>query len=183
LSVNKISQEGKVSYDSNSGAAVFDITFDKDTELSGYTKLQVSVAAQENNDMDLIVGVHKLDANKNEVYFYGMDGFIRGVVARGWLRVSQRELDAQLSTPWQPVYKFSGERKIKPCEINQVEIAILPSSTIFRKGETLRLVISGKDTLDYGRVKYEVLLNKGVHIIYAGGKYDSYLQIPVITAK
>jgi predicted acyl esterase len=183
LSVNKISQEGKVSYDSNSGAAVFDITFDKDTELSGYMKLQVSVAAAETDDMDLIVGVHKLDANKNEVYFYGMNGFIRGVVARGWLRVSQRELDAPLSTPWQPVYKFSGERKIKPGEINQVEIAILPSSTIFRKGETLRLAISGKDTINYGRVKYEVLLNKGAHTIYAGGKYDSYLQIPVVPAK
>jgi predicted acyl esterase len=64
-----------------------------------------------------------------------------------------------------------------------VEIAILPSSTIFRKGETLRLVISGKDTINYGRVKYEVLVNKGVHIIYAGGKYDSYLQIPVVPAK
>ena len=27
------------------------------------------------------------------------------------------------------------------------------------------------------------LINKGEHVIYTGGKYDSYLQIPVIPQK
>jgi predicted acyl esterase len=123
--------------------------------------------------------VEKLDADKNEVYFYGMNGFIRGIVARGWLRVSQRELDEEKSTPWQPYFKHQGEQKIKPGEIVPVEIPILPSSTLFHKGDTMRLTIQGKDTIAYGKVKYERLINKGVHTIYTGGKYDSYLLIPV----
>ncbi|MFC1958233.1 CocE/NonD family hydrolase [Chloroflexota bacterium] len=177
----KISKEGKVSYNSLDGKAVFDITFDKDTELSGYMKLQMTVSG-ESDDMDLIIGVHKLDFDGNEVHFFGMDGFIRGIVSRGWLRVSQRELDKEKSTPWQPYYKHEGEQKIKPGKMVPVEIAILPSSTLFHKGETLRLTIQGKDTMAYGRVGYPRLINKGIHTVYTGGKYDSYLLIPYVPA-
>jgi predicted acyl esterase len=183
LSYGKIQNEGEISYNSADGRAIFNIVFTKDIELSGYMKLKLSVSAGEADDMDLIIGVHKLDINDNEAYFYGNDGFIRGIVARGWLRVSQRKLDEEKSTPWQPYLKHEGEQKIKPGEIVPVEIPILPSSTLFHKGETLRLTIQGKDNIAYGRLRYERLVNKGKHTIYTGGKYDSYLQIPVIPSK
>lgn len=62
-----------------------------------------------------------------------------------------------------------------PCEIE-----ILPSSTLFRKGETLRLVVMGRDMTGHPRISYTRLVNRGVHTLYAGGKYDSHLLLPVI---
>ena len=60
------------------------------------------------------------------------------------MRVSQRELDEALSTPWQPVQKFKGEQRLTPDKIVPVKIALLPSSTLFHKGESLRLYIQGR---------------------------------------
>ena len=79
----------------------FDLTFDRDTELTGYMKLKLWVSPEDADDMDLIVAIKKLDAAGEEVYFYGtgMSAYVKGVVARGWLRVSQRELDEKKSTP------------------------------------------------------------------------------------
>lgn len=170
-----------VRYDSTgSDGVTFDYTFPRDTEISGYMSLHLNVSATTTNDVDLIVGVHKLDAQGKEVHFFGMDGYFNGVAARGWLRVSQRELDSTLSTPYQPVYKFSGEQKIQPGQFVPVDLAILPSSTFFRRGETLRLSIAGKDTLNYGRIKYQVLINQGETALQFGPGKESYLQIPVV---
>ena len=62
-----------------------------------------------------------------------------------------------------------------------VEIALLPSSTLFRKGESLRLYVQGHHPTIQPLLFYTSLINKGQHVIYTGGKYDSYLQIPVIS--
>jgi predicted acyl esterase len=112
-----------------------------------------------------------------------MNGFYADTAVRGQMRVSQRELDEKLSTPWLPVQKFQGEKKLKPGEIVPVEIALLPSSTLFRKGESLRLFIQGYCPVDQPLLFYDWQINKGRHVIYTGGKYDSYLQIPVIPPK
>ena len=187
LNFDKVGQEGKVSYESAEGHVEFDLAFEEDTELTGYMKLKLWVSAEETDDMDLIVGIRKFNTEGDEVYFYGtaMSAYVKGIVARGWLRVSQREMDEEKSTPWQPFLKHKGEQKLRPGEIVPVEIEILPSSTLFRKGETLRLVVQGKDLIQaapWGRLGYRRLANKGVHSIYAGGEYDSYLLIPVVPA-
>ncbi len=185
LNFDEVRREGKVSYDSADGRAEFDLTFDGDMELTGYMKLKLWVSPEDADDMDLIVAIRKLDRTGDEVYFYGtgMSAYVKGVVARGWLRVSQREQDEKRSTPWQPFLTHKGERKLKPGEIVPVEIEILPSSTLFRKGERLRLVVQGKDLIQgppWGRFGYRYLTNKGAHSIYTGGKYDSHLLVPTI---
>ena len=70
-----------------------------------------------------------------------------------------------------------------PGEVVRVEIPLLPSGTLFRKGESLRLYIQGHDLTDNPMIGYRELINKGAHVIYTGGKYDSCLQIPVIPAE
>jgi uncharacterized protein len=185
LRFEEVGQEGKVGYDPACGRAQFDLTFDRDIELTGHMKLRLWVSAEGADDMDLIVGIRKLDTTGREVHFYGtaMSAYVRGIVTRGWLRVSQRELDEERSTPWQPVLKHQGERRLKPGEIVEVEIEILPSSTLFRKGETLRLAVQGRDLIEgppWGWLGYRRLVNKGIHTIYAGGRYDSYLLVPVV---
>ncbi len=199
-------KEGKAVYHSTQGGdASFGITFDEDTELTGYMKIKLWVAAEDADDMDLFVTVKKFAgpcdadtplcrsleevfgkgriARGNEVQFRGMNGHYADMAARGQMRVSQRELDEKLSTAWQPVQKFQGEKKLKPGEIVPVEIALLPSSTLFRKGESLRLFIQGYSPVHNPLLFYDWLINKGRHIIYTGGQYDSYLQVPVIPPK
>ena len=194
---------GKVEYNSTrGGSASFDMTFDEDTELTGYIKAKLWVAAEDADDMDLFVVVKKFAgpcdadtplcrsleqvfgkgriAKGNEISFWGHDGFWQDVVARGQMRVSQRESDPALSTDYQPVQKFRGEQRLKPGEIVPVEIALLPSSTLFRKGEGLSLIIQGYCPTEHWVVNYDWLINRGKHVIYTGGKHDSYLQVPVI---
>ena len=199
-------KKGKIVYNSTQGGdASFGITFDEDTELTGYMKVKLWVSAEDADDMDLFVMVKKFagpcDADSpvcrsleevtgkgrvakgNEVQFRGMNGYYADMAARGQMKVSQRELDEKLSTPWQPVQKFQGEKRLKPGEIVPVEIALLPSSTLFRKGESLRVFIQGHCPVDQPLLFYDWVINKGRHVIYTGGKYDSYLQIPVIPPK
>jgi predicted acyl esterase len=196
-------KEKKASYHSTQGgAASFGFTFDEDTELTGYMKVRLWVSAKSADDMDLFVTVRKFAgpfdpgseigkaietvagegrvARGNEIFFRGMNGHAYDMAARGQMRVSQRELDEKLSTPYQPVQKFQGEKKLKPGEIVPVEIGILPSSTLFRKGESLSLTIQGYCPVRNPLLYYDWLINKGEHVIHSGGKYDSYLQIPVI---
>lgn len=197
----------KVVYNSTAGgSARFSCTFSEETELTGYMKVKLWVSAEDADDMDLFVTVKKFagpcDADNeicraleeviqarpgigritkgNEIQFRGMNGFSGDMAARGQMRVSQRELDEGLSTPWHPVQKFQGEKKLKPGEIVPVEIAFLPSSTLFRKGESLSLEIQGYCPVHNTLLEYDWLINKGRHAIYTGGDYDSYLQVPVI---
>ena len=102
------------------------------------------------------------------------------------LRVSHRELDEGRSTPYQPFLKHQREIKLKAGEIVPVEIEIWPSSTLFERGEKLRVVVQGSDICmypgqiaTYGHMAY---VNRGEHVIYTGGKYDSHLLVPVIPA-
>ena len=178
-----------MSYDATPGGtdrAVFDLTFDAPTELTGYCKLKVFMSAQDSDDMDVFVGLQKLDANGAVVPFPYYAQFDDGPVALGWLRASHRELDAEKSTDWQPVHAHTRKQKIPPDEIVALEIEIWPSGTYFAAGEKLRLIVQGDDINRYPKDKvpvyfrHEASVNRGRHIIHAGGAYDSHLLVPVI---
>ena len=106
-------------------------------------------------------------------------------VALGWMRLSKRGLDEELSQPWLPVQKSvlpdGPEQKLKPGEVVPCEIAIWPSCTLYHAGEKLVVDISGKYGVKNDLLRgYNKLVNKGKHSIYTGGNYDSYLLVPVI---
>jgi predicted acyl esterase len=170
---------------------VFTHRFDQDTELTGYMKLKLFVSAEAADDLDLFVGIRKLDRRGRELHFPDFNHIEHGMVARGWLRVSHRELDAQRSTPWQPWLKHQRALKLAPGEIVAVEIEIWPSSTVFRRGETLQLTVQGGSftytasnplPVKHGRIctGHSDTINRGRHIIHAGGTYDSHLLVPVV---
>ena len=88
------------------------------------------------------------------------------------------------STPYQPWLKHERLLKLKEGEIVPVEIEILPSSTLFRAGESLVLVVQGSDIIPTGyRYRHKKTVNRGTHTIYTGGKHDSHLLVPVIPSK
>jgi predicted acyl esterase len=133
---------GRVQVDSRRGCASFVARFEQATELSGPMALRLRVAVEGADDADLHVQVKKLRDGLavpfEGSYGYGLDG-----VATGWLRLSQRELDRELSRPFEPVHAHRRSLPLSAGETAEVEIALMPSATRFEPGEELALEIGG----------------------------------------
>jgi len=189
LSKAAVNMKSKASYDVNdindkTQNAWFEFQFNQKTELTGYMKLKLWVQADGSDDMDLFVALEKIDRTGHIVPFPFFGNHDDGPVALGWLRVSHRELDKKKSTPYQPYHTHQREIKLKAGEIVPVEIEIWPSSTLFERGEKLRLTVQGSDIYYYPEEvhtnSHTATVNNGKHVIHTGGKYDSHLLTPVI---
>jgi uncharacterized protein len=183
MSLDPAKQEGQSVYDSaNRGGTIFRITFDKDTELTGYMKLKLWIEARGNDDMDVFAFVRKIDKDGKEQQTQVVTD--RGYVGpNGRLRVSLRAIDPSRSIPSEPFMPFNREEKLKPKEIVPVEIGFWPYSMRWRAGETLELVITGIDLLvrpEFPQIPPMPTLNKGQHVVHTGGRYDSHLLVPAI---
>lgn len=177
--------EGEARYDAQTGQVRFDIVFDRETELTGHFKLRLWVQADGADDMDLFVGLDKIDRSGDRVPFTFYALYDDGPLALGWLRASHRELDEDRSTPWQPVHRHEREIPLPPGAPFPVEIEIWPTSVRFAAGEGLRLTVQGRDIYDDDRyglafARHDDLRNQGVHLIKTGGVHDSHLLVPVI---
>ncbi len=171
-------------YDANkTNMATFTYRFDKDTEVTGYIHLHTWVEAENADDMDLFFRVLNLDKDGKVLFHRCYWSIYSGPDNR--LRVSLRGLDKEKSTEHEPEMSFSKIEKLSPGEIVPIDIKFWPTSQLFHAGEKLQLVIAGWDfmgwppmsNLDEDRIK---IWNKGSHIVHTGGKYDSYIELPVI---
>ena len=153
----------------------FDIVFDEYTELAGFAKLAVYMQCFEHNDMDIFVLLQKIDkAGKalrsvnypnsipledlpmvNVVQYQGPFGNLRAShrlwrargpsyeepipipngIGEGEVWEGDREL-------WHPHMKAE---RVPPGKIVKVEFTTWPMGSIYRKGEGLRVRISGRD--------------------------------------
>jgi uncharacterized protein len=181
LSTNAVAKASRISYKADSnGRADFVITFDRDTEIAGYSKLHLWVQAEDADDMDVYTRITKLDAAGKPLFQNSITFKYSG--PDGMLRVSHRQLDEAKSTASMPVHTHRTLQLLKPGEIVPIEIQLWPTGMVFHKGEQLRLTV---DSFDFAESKpmdrpQRVAYNKGTHIIHTGGKYDSYLLVPVI---
>ncbi len=182
LSEEELTEESSCSYDSEGGLLNFDFQFEEETELTGYMMLRLWVESDCHDEMDLFVNIQKADENGEWLPTYILNEPHPGTW--GKLRVSQRALDKKLSTKYEPVQAHTKEEKLSPGEIVPVDIRIVPSSKIWHKGQKLRVQLSGRYIREgwFEPLTWETD-NKGKHIVHAGGKYDSYLQVPVIPPK
>jgi hypothetical protein len=175
---------GEVRYETAHGAACFAWTAPADTELSGPMKLRLHVEARGADDLLLFVGVRKLRDGR-EIVFEGSYGFGRDLVTRGWLKASHRQVDELRSAPWRPFLRHDREEKLAPGEVVAVEIELLPSATLFRQGDVLRLDIQGhyffpRNPL-FGQFPagYEAS-TPATAALHVGGLHDSHLLVPRI---
>jgi uncharacterized protein len=134
---------GHATFDLRLQGACWEWTASADTELTGPMALRLWVEAHGADDADLFVGVEKW-RGQTYVPFEGSCGFGRDRIATGWLKTSLRSLDEQASRPFDPVPTFTHREPLAREQIVQVDIALGPSATLFRAGETLRLVIAGR---------------------------------------
>lgn len=178
--------EAVLSYEARSTdvRATFTHTFVQETELTGHAKLRLWISADGSDDADLFVAVQKTDtegAVVNFPYFTLQDD---GQSTHGWQRVSHRELDTVRSTPQQPVHLHEREQRLAPGEIVPVDIELWPSSTLYRPGESLRVLVKGTDIQAYPQDTFVAGhtsdRNRGVHRLHTGGRFDSHLLVPVV---
>jgi len=160
--------------------AVFSYAFSEDTEITGSMALKLWVSASNADDLDLFITIHKKDKQGREVYFPGFNGFTKDCVAKGWLRVSFRQLDARRSDTLRPRHSLKERQLVRPGDIVSVQIEIHPSSTFFEAGSTLRLSIQGRDAASYVVINHGRSINRGKHRIHCGAKYDSRLTMPIV---
>ena len=176
--------EQRVSYAAQTGEVTFDIPFFESYEFAGHGKLRLWVEARGTDNMDLFVVLKKIDAAGNVVHFPWFTLIEDGPIAFGYLRVSRRELEEKASTDIQPYHSHQRDILLGPGQVVPVDIEILPTSCRFRAGDTLRASISGHDYGQYSPTipvaRHIQLVNKGTHVIHYGGKYDSFLQLPVL---
>jgi predicted acyl esterase len=65
-----------------------------------------------------------------------------------------------------------------------VDIEIWPSATLFEAGESIQVIIQGRDIYGFPTVRHtqmhEDLRNEGEHVLHTGSQFDSHLLIPTI---
>jgi uncharacterized protein len=154
----------------------------QDVEITGPVAASFWVSSS-SEDMDLLLTLRNFDAEGNEVLETGQQG-APVPVAKGWLRVSHRELDEKLSLPYRPYHKHTRRLYLKPGEIVKVDVEIWPTSMVFKKGHRIRLDIQPRDGAGSASyMHYHADYNTGTNTIHAGSEHESYLLLPVIPAR
>ena len=220
MSPELVSTESKDTYNSDNkdGKAFYRYRMSRDTEIGGFIKLRLWAEAPDHDDMDLEITLEKLNRFGRKI---GLNPMQR-VSAKGYIRASMRELDAERSREEYPFQSFKASRKLKGGEVVPLDIAIWPMGMYFRKGEYLQITINAYKTtgwespfdlkmatIQVPKEGYTYLhgekpemitiggvsggltggidmtnlpkdVNKGQHVIHTGGKFDSYLYLPVI---
>jgi predicted acyl esterase len=69
---------------------------------------------------------------------------------------------------------------VQPNEIYELNIEILPSSTLFEAGSKLVLTIGGRDVWSNRMCQHRALRNEGQHELHTGPSYPSRLIVPMI---
>ena len=164
------------------GRAVFELQFSEDTEITGSAALHIWMSADEHTEMDVFVGLRKIDTAGREVGFRFFSTFSDGPVALGWLRASHRAL-SPASTPLQPIHDHQSKTPVRPGEAMALDIEIWPSSTLFRAGERLQLVVGGSDLYIFNSGAPENRHgtdNRGRHTILSGPSFESYITLPLV---
>jgi uncharacterized protein len=162
-------------------------------EFAGPIKAKLFVSSS-TDDMDIFATLRAFDPKGNEVTFLSAVE-PRAPVSQGWLRVSQRKLDAERSSEWQPWHAHDETQKLKPGETYEVDVEIWPASLALPAGFRLALTLQGKDFERLGETGAQKgsgwFLHDdprdrppgtfgGTHGIHTGQDRGSYLLLPVI---
>lgn len=144
IATENLQEPSTISYESSGEGVVFrSKPLLNQVEITGpiVAKLFIESASE---DADLFLTVLIFDPNGKEVTFQGaLDP--NTPPAMGWLRASHRKLDVGKSKSWQPVHLHIDSEPLKPGQIVELDIEILPTSLVLPVGWTIGLSVRGKD--------------------------------------
>ncbi|MBQ9620858.1 MAG: acyl esterase, partial [Atopobiaceae bacterium] len=174
-----VEAEGVAKYNPVDEEVRFEWVLPEDVEITGHMTLHLWLECEGWDDMDLFINIQKASADGTWIPWITLDEPHPG--AWGKCRASRRELDTKLTRPHRPVLKNTSSQKLSAGEVVPVDIAIVPTSRVYHKGERFRIQIAGR----YIREGWFEPLAwdeeaKGTHVIHTGGQYDSWIEIPVI---
>jgi predicted acyl esterase len=173
----------------------------RDLEITGPIAAKLNISSS-TSDADLFLIVRAFSPNLEEVVFQGaLDPHTP--LAQGWLRVSHRKLDPDLTKPYRPYHSHDAIEPLKPGEIYELDIEIWPTSIVIPVGYRLALSVRGRDYVYPGgsggrlsNMKNEftgcgpflhddprdrpIALFGGSTTLHFGHNRDNYLLLPVI---
>ena len=133
-----------VSYDAlGDGTTFVSAPLDGAMEITGPLAARLFVSSS-TADADLFLVFRVFTADLREVVFQGaIDPHTP--IAHGWLRASQRKLDARLSTDYRPYHAHDERQPLKPGEVVPLDIELWPTSVVVPAGHRIALSVRGKD--------------------------------------
>ncbi|MEA5360307.1 CocE/NonD family hydrolase [Amycolatopsis sp., V23-08] len=158
-----------------------------DAVLAGYGKVGLVVSAS-SHDMDVYVSVRVVDEAGREVDFTGFatSGFGDRPIPlmKGWLKASHRRIDEARSTACtvKHTHRQADHAPLVPGEAVEVEIELIPSTGLLRKGHRIRVDVQPYDGVAHGmHHAYDPAYHDGaVNTIHTGPSRLGYVQLPII---
>ena len=134
-------------------------------------------------DMDLFLTLRNIDADGKDVLETGQQG-TPVPVAKGWLRVSHRELDPELSLPYRPYHRTrqaalsDSPARSSRCRSRSGRPPWCSRRATASGSMSSRAMASAVPSYMHYHADY----NAGTNTIHAGGDKQSYLLLPIIPA-
>ena len=174
----------------------YTLYFDEDVELAGYPSVKLYMSCEEHDDMDVVVQIRKISTrgeplvhlnypcpvspsevpDVNTAKMLGPQGFLRASHA-----VTQITPAAGSNEFF---YQHDRRASITRGTVVALDITLWPIGMTFTQGEGIMLRIAGHDMClpetEHIRPVRATDMNKGVHMVYTGGEFSSYLVIPVV---
>jgi len=136
-----------------------------DTEVTGPIALKLWVSS-ETDDMDIVAHLKDM----------APDGSVDHL-SDGWLKVSHRKLDQNLTRTFRPFHSHDEEQKMVPGKIYEVDVEVWPVSHVFRKGHRVRLDIDSYGPGFFHKARYKSGKKNSISL---SGENDSHLLLPII---
>jgi hypothetical protein len=144
----------------------------ENTEIVGPIALKL-YAATTDTDVHWVVSLLEIDPQGN----------VRQLT-KGWLKGSHQELDLQRSKPWEPIHKHTKSESLRPGEIYEFNIKLVPTGNLFKAGSRIALRIRCTD--DEPTNPLELLATGSLRrtavarvTVFHNDAHPSYLLLPV----
>lgn len=115
----------------------------KSIEITGPVAAKIWLSSQ-TTDADVFLALRLFDPYGKEITFTGSND-PRVPIGLGWLRASQRKLDAKKSLPYRPWHTHDEEWPLQPGQAVELDVEIWPTSIVIPAGYQLAVSIRGKD--------------------------------------
>jgi uncharacterized protein len=141
---DKAAAEGSVAYDAAGEGVTFSMPpLEREMEITGPSALKLFISSS-TPDADLFVVLRVFDVKGGEVLFQGaLDP--KTPIAQGWLRASQRKLDAKRSLPYRPWHSHDEKQPLVPGKVYELDVEIWPTCIVVPAGFRVALTIRGRD--------------------------------------
>lgn len=144
LSTQPPTRAGKISYQGFSEGVTFMLPPQpQPLEITGPSAIKLFLSSS-TTDADVFAVLRVFTPDMKEVVFRGaLDPHTP--IGQGWLRASHRKLDSALTKPYRPYHTHDEKQALKPGQVVELDVEIIPTSIVVPAGYRLALTLRGKD--------------------------------------